>query len=403
MKHLPWTNIYSPKSESDIFGQSAPVKELKEFVNNFKKEKKKAVLIYGPPGCGKTSSIYAVGNDLGCEIMELNASDFRNKDKVNSVLGNALNQLSLFARSKIILVDEIEGLSGTKDRGGLQAVTRLIEKSPYPIVFTVQDAFEQKISGLRKKCKLIEFNNLSYLPIFENLLRISKIECIEYEESALKSLARRCGGDMRAAINDLQMASGGVKKIHKGNIDFLSQREQKETIKAALSRIFKTTDAKIALDALDNINEDMDKIFLWVDENLGAEYRLPKDLDRAYEKISRADVFKGRIRRMQHWRFMVYIYALLSAGISTAKDEKYKGVIELNQTKRPLKIYISNMKYQKRKSISQKIADKTHDSNKVIMENLPYIQAIIRNSESMGNRIIEDFELDKDEVSWLKK
>lgn len=402
-KPLPWTNIYVPKNSGEIFGQDAPVEDLKNFISNYKKEKKRAALAFGPPGCGKTSSVYAIGKEAGYEIMELNASDFRNKDSVNSVLGNALGQVSLFAKSKIVLVDEVEGLSGTKDRGGLQAVTKLLEKSPFPIVLTVQDAFDQKLSGLRKKCKLIEFNVLSYSSIYKNLQRVANIEGIEFEETILKSLARRAGGDMRAALNDLQMLAGVSKKLTREDLEFLSEREQKENITSAISRVFKTTDARIALNALNNVDEDMDKLFLWTDENLGKEYTRPGDLARAYDKLSRADVYKGRIRRLQHWRFMVYIYALLSAGIATAKDEKYKKAIELRQSQRPLKIYIANMKYQKRKSIAQKISEKSHGSSRVIMQNLPYIQALIRHNKTIGNAIIEEFDLQKEEVSWLKK
>ncbi len=400
---LPWTNLYVPKNTGEIFGQDEPLKDLNTFIYNYKREKKKAALVFGPPGCGKTSSVYAIGKEAGYEIMELNASDFRNKDSINSVLGNALGQVSLFAKSKIILVDEIEGLSGTKDRGGLQALTKLIEKSPFPIVLTVQDAFDQKLSSLRKKCKLVEFNILSYGPIYENLRRVADSEGIEFEDTILKSLARRAGGDMRAALNDLQMLSGISKRLTREDLEFLSEREQKESITSAVSRIFKTTNAGIALEALDNVDEDMDKLFLWLDENIGKEYTKPEDLARAYNMISKADVYKRRIRRLQHWRFMVYIFALLSAGVATAKDEKYKNVIELKQSQRPLKIYIANMKYQKRKSIAQKISEKSSGSSRVIMQNMPYIQAIIRNNKRMGSEIASEFELEKEEISWLKK
>ena len=71
---------------------------LFNYIAYYKKQKKKAALIYGPTGVGKTCSVYAIANDNDLEIIEVNASDFRNKDKIDQVIGNALRQGSLFGR-----------------------------------------------------------------------------------------------------------------------------------------------------------------------------------------------------------------------------------------------------------------------------------------------------------------
>ena len=81
------------------------------------------------------------------------------------------------------------------------------------------------------------------------------------------------------------------------------------------------------------VKEDLDESFLWLEENLPKEYE-GKDLERAFDCLSRADVFKGRIRRWQHWRFLVYINDLMTAGIALSKDEKYKKVISYTPQKR---------------------------------------------------------------------
>ena len=113
--------------------------------------------------------------------------------------------------------------------------------------------------------------------------------------------------------------------FHKKDVEELSQRNKKQTMINALMRIFKTLDPKIAISSFDEVGEDTNKRFLWMDENLPKEYTKSKDISNAYEQLSRADVFQGRIRRWQHWRFLVYINILLSAGIALSKDEKYKG------------------------------------------------------------------------------
>jgi replication factor C large subunit len=233
---------------------------------------------------------------------------------------------------------------------------------------------------------------------------IAEKEGVSYDEIALKSLARRAGGDMRAAINDFQTITALSGKLAKEHLDELSVREQKESIPSALVKIFKTTDANVAKDALQNIDENLDQVLLWIDENLPLEYRKPDELVRAYECVSRADVFNGRIRRWQHWRFLVYIYNLLTAGIATSKDERSKDFVKYRQSMRPLKIWQANMKYSKRLSIAEKIAAKTHMSTKQTVKTvLPYVTHIIRSNKQMGQAIIDEYELSRDEVGWMRK
>ncbi len=113
----PWPIKYQPKTHSEIQGQPSAVNALLEYARNFKKGK--AALIYGPPGSGKTCSVHAIAKELDLEIIEVNASDARNADAIKEKVGNALNQRSLFSKGKLILVDEIDGVAGNEDRGGL--------------------------------------------------------------------------------------------------------------------------------------------------------------------------------------------------------------------------------------------------------------------------------------------
>ena len=154
----PWILKYIPANCSDVVGQDTAVGRLKDFVEKFKVKSsgKKAMFLYGPPGCGKTVSVYAIAKDLELEIIELNASDFRNKDHISSILGSATQQMSLFARGKLILVDEVDGISGTKDRGGLLELSKVIEKSSFPIIVVGENPYDQKMKAMRKICELVE-------------------------------------------------------------------------------------------------------------------------------------------------------------------------------------------------------------------------------------------------------
>jgi len=400
----PFIIKYQPKTIKDIHGQSSSVQKLMDFVINFKSQKKKATIVHGPSGSGKTSSIYAIANELGLEIMETNASDIRNKEQILNRIGEAVKQRSLFSKGKIILIDEIDGLSGKEDRGGAAAIANLIKESHFPIILTSFNPWNRKLSSLRSKSNLIEFRTLNYLSIFNILKSICKKEDIKFDELALKGLARRSGGDLRAAINDLQSLTQKSKVLDKKVLEELSVRNKTEKMFNALVKIFKNSNLKIAIEAFDNVEENLDECILWIDENLPKEYENPEDLARAYDMLSRADVYRRRIKRWQHWRFLVYVNALITGGIAAAKDERCKKFVRYMPTGRLLKIWRINQKNLKKKAIAEKVAEHTHSSSsRVLKDSFSYIKFIFQNNKDMGKDISEGLELDKEEIEWLRK
>jgi len=401
--NLPWTKKYAPKSSSEVVGQAAAVTRLKNFISNYKKGRKKAALIYGLTGCGKTSSVYAAANDLKYEILEVNASDTRNSESIRSVIGSASMQVSLFGSGKIILIDELDGISGRKDRGGASTLAKLISKSAFPIVLTANDPWNKKFSSLRRLSEMIEFKPIDAASTFSILLNICRKENVNADHIALTAIANRCAGDLRGAITDLQLLSSHSKQLTTRDVDELSDRNRTEAMLKALVKIFKTTDFGIAAGALDEVAEQPNDWFLWIDENLPSEYKNPKYLSKAYEYLSTADVFNGRIRRNQYWRFLVYIKAFLTAGIALSKDEKNDAFVSYKPTSRLLKLYIAKSRFQKRKAIAEKIAAKTHSSPySVIKNSLPYLKIVFKHSK-YKNEMADELDLDKEEIEWLSR
>jgi replication factor C large subunit len=400
---VPWTRKYNPKRLADIEGHASAIEELRKFITHFKKGK--ALLLYGESGGGKTSSVYALAHELDLELIEINASDTRNADQIDLLLGNASKQMSLFFKSKIILVDELDGIAGREDRGGVQAIQRLVESSTFPIILVANDPYVEKLSSLRKKAVMLEFKTRPYTSILNYLKKICKEEKISYDEEALSMLSRSSGGDMRAAINDLQSLAANDKKLTRKEVEAMNnERDRTESIIQALVKVLKTTDVEVALKAFDNVNEDLDKIFLWMEENLPYEYTRPADLARGFDALSKADVFKGRIIRWQHFRFYVYCYNLLSAGVAVAKDEKYKSFISYKPTTRILKLWIAKQRNLKKKAIAEKIADKTHTSKKrALQDTLPYLKPVFKKSKKEAERLTAYLELDNEQVEWMAR
>lgn len=398
-----FTTKYNPKITSEIIGQDEQLKELKKnIIEHSKRRTKKALLVYGPSGTGKTSTIHALAKELDLEIIEVNASDSRNTDSLEQKILPAIKQQSLFSRGKIILIDEIDGISGNQDRGGVPSIIKFIEESTFPIIMTANDPWDQKFNSLRQKSVMIEYKAINALLMIKQLKDICKKENIKIDDDAVTLLSRKSQGDLRAALNDLENISSSNKHIKKENIEDTSEREKEETITNALLKIFKTKDPSIALRAFDNVDEDIDKIFLWIDENLSKEYTKPEDLKNAYDELSEADVYFGRIKRWQYYRFYAYIYELLSAGIALSKKEKNTETIKYTPTSRILKIWMANQKNAKRKAIAKKLAAHTHTSAKRAYHEIPRLAAMLKDKKLLV-KITEELKLEKEEVEWLKR
>ncbi|MDO8556368.1 MAG: replication factor C large subunit [Nanoarchaeota archaeon] len=384
---------YRPESIAEIKGQDTATKTLQTSI-----QENRPVLLYGPPGTGKTAMAYALAKDLDYEVIEINASDTRNKEAMQNIVGNASQQQSLFSRGKLILIDELDGISGTEDRGGVTELAAVLDlKTPHPIILTANDPWDSKFNTLRKKCVMIECASLNYLTIANILKNITKQEGINVEEETLKRIAQTAGGDARAAINDLEILKMHHTIITKEDLDTLDQREQEGNIFNALRLIFKSKEAGKTLGAFDLIDQDMDDLFLWIDENLPLEYQ-GRDLAEAYNIMSIADIYRRRIQRWQHWRFMAYIYQFLTAGIATAKQEKSPGYVGYKRTSRLLKLWMANQKNAKKKAIAEVLQPELHTSKKRIARDIiPYLRIIMKKNKDMT------LGLDEEQQEWMRK
>jgi len=360
-KNLPLIEKYRVKTFEEIKGQDIAISEIKTFFKSF--PRKKAIILNGPAGTGKTSLTIALAREFNLELFELNASDLRNRSKLEEILKPATEQSSLFKKSKIILMDEADGITAT-DRGGLPELIALIEKTAFPIIITANDIWQQKFSLLRQKCNIINVKELKDSAILEILRSIIQKENITIKPEILSAIAKKSRGDVRSALNDLQIARDlGEDSL----MSELHEREKEESIFNLLKVVFQSpTDHRIT-QIYDSTDMELNEIMLWVEENIPTEYS-GKALCRAIECLSKADVFKGRIYRQQHWRFLVYQNFFLSAGISSATKLKSNKFTQYKRPSRILKIWLSNQKNAKKKSIVEKYSRETHMSKRKAMQ-----------------------------------
>ncbi len=393
-----FTGKYAPQNSHQVFGQNKAVAELRDFIVNYRSRSHRAALLHGPTGSGKTSSVHALARELDYDLLEINSSDLRDQESMKTFLDAALGQQSLFFRPKIVLVDEIDNLSGKADRGGVPALLKALEKSSFPAVLTANELEDPKLKPLKKACQLIEFHKLPYRSIAHALLWVAEQEGIEAEEKAVNVLARRADGDLRSALIDFQISSS-AQRFALDSLSSLSDRKRKESIVNALTVIFKSSSADNARPALEEVDMELGEVIAWIDANLPKEYLTAESLARAYEFLARADVFQGRISRQQHWRFLVYMNDLLTAGISSAKEKKNTAPAYYQPTMRFLRMWQAKMKWARKKEIAVKLAAKTHTSRKAALEQVPYLQAIFR--RKADEAMINELDLSEEEVEWL--
>ncbi|MBI4153991.1 replication factor C large subunit [Candidatus Woesearchaeota archaeon] len=370
---LPWTEKYRPRAASELAGNHEALAEIKETILA---GKKKCILLYGNTGVGKTSLVYAIAPELNCEVVEINASEQRNKEGIGQRIGHAAMQMSLFSRGKIILIDDLDCVSGTHDRGAVPSIIELEKKTRWPMIITVTDPAEEKIKPLLKVAKLIEVRPLAHDALVAFLENICKKESLAYDATQLHSIAYRSGGDMRVAVTDLQMLSyqGRVNDVNE-----LYSRDQEKSVEEILTVIFRMQGAATVQNALQNSDFDLKELKEWLDENIPYQYG-NNALPEAYHWLSRADVFEGRIRRWQHWRFLVYINALLSAGIASARKEKNSSAKSYRRGQRGLKVWIGRKKHLRKTEIAEKLAETAHVSKRKAYKDIaPYAEVILKN------------------------
>src|SRR3989344_985793 len=155
--HFTYAEKYRARNYRDIFGQNEAIEKIKSFIKEF--PKKQALIFYGLPGTGKTSLAHAVARENNMEIFELNASDLRSREKLGDILAPATIQQSLAKKGKIILMDELDGVTGT-DKGGIPELVRIIQATKFPIIMTCNDIWQSKLSPIRSKSKVIELKPL---------------------------------------------------------------------------------------------------------------------------------------------------------------------------------------------------------------------------------------------------
>jgi len=376
-----WTEKYRPKSLKEFVNQKEALEKFLAWIKNWKPGSK-ALLFYGPPGVGKTALLQAYATEKGLDLIEMNASDYRSAQQIQEVLGQSMKQKSLFGRGKIFLLDEIDGIVGKEDKGGVGEIIRIIQESAFPIVLTANDPWDPKLKALREYCVLVEFKKVYVFDVEKRLAEICKKEDIAAEKDVLRELARRSNGDLRAAINDLETVARGKRKVVLSDLEVLGYREVETSIFDALKIIFKSSSLTAAKLAISNVDKDPEEIFWWIENNIAKEYEDPEEIAKAYDALSKADIFRQRVISRQEWRLKGYMIDLMTGGVAVAKKEMYR---KFTKYQYPSKIAMLGQTKVERKEEKEKLLELSKQlhcsTRKIRKEFLPFLKIIFKKTK----------------------
>lgn len=403
--YASWVIKHKPRSLNQIIGNRETIQKLADWVKAWSKgvPPKRAVFLYGPPGVGKSITVEALANDLGMELVEKNASDYRTEDAVNRFAGLASQFGSLFGGRRIVLLDELDGLTGTADKGGVKAITEVVKAAQCPIILIANSAYDPKFTNLRIYCLLLEFKKPPIGEVAKLLKGICDVEGVQADENALKFIAQRSEGDVRSAVNDLQALAQGKKKLGYEDVSWLGYRDRQDTIFNVLKLIIYGKTCASAKQAVNMADIDIDMLFEWIYENIPDHFTDPHDLAQAMDALSTADLYRGRIRATQNWSFTRYVIDYMTAGVAMARqNSKTSGWIPFKFPSRIQMLSRSRSERAMQSSIGQKIKRRCHVSAvRASKEILPYLKIIFKNNVEMAAGLAKWLDLDQEMITYI--
>ena len=423
-----WTERHRPVSEVQLEGNEVQRRKIRKWLDDWQTgvPSKKALLLVGPPGVGKTSVARAIAADMGWSVIELNASDARNAAAIRKAATQGSTHRSLFHdpnvknQRTLILLDEVDHLSGglrevsqerlekammgdevggkaitfRGDSGGKAELLRLLDSTKQPVILACNEEMGLWGKGSNWRSTRDRFTRHLQKIIFdrasdEALRRIAKrvlrSENIEFEDSAVEELVKANPGDLRALVRDLQVVCVDNKiKLTRDNVNMLiaaGQRDISIEVFPGLDNLYRSKTADDASIISRTIDKSPDDLMNWVHWNNASLFTDVKGIIRGARSLSQANkMFYGRFLNTAHCSsYWCSNLSALSASVA-------------NPTPLSGRIYPSYPNYLRRGSsytrptIIDRLASTCGTNKSTVREEMmPILSALLSAEEKIGN------------------
>lgn len=299
---MMWSEKYRPQSIVDMVGNE---EARTAFVEWFAKWKKgtKPLLLVGPPGIGKTTLANLASKQFGYDMIGLNASDIRNKQRIQEMLSPVLGNLSIFGK-QMIFVDEVDGIHGRSDFGGVEGLIKILKEPTVPIILAANSETSDKMKGIKKVVKTIHLKPLPPRLLQLYLQKILKNENAKLGLDSIIKIIINSRGDLRSMINSSQALVTGFEPSTERSFERLN-------VEDGINAFFKANskdEARIALyslriDPREKINAFYSSV---ITSNISQI-----EMEKMLQVLSEADLLYGRIMKTQEWRLLRYLDNIL--------------------------------------------------------------------------------------------
>ena len=299
---MMWSEKYRPQSLMDMIGNEEARVAFVEWFGKWKKGTKPLLLV-GPPGIGKTTLANLAAKQFGYDMISLNASDVRNKQQIQEILSPVLGNASLLG-SPMIFVDEVDGVHGRADFGGVEALLDILKEPTIPIILAANSESSDKMKSIKKATKTIYLKPLPPRLMQLYLERILQKEDARMSPGSLAKLVMESRGDIRSMINSAQALVTGFEPQSEKSFEILD-------IEKGVNSFFKANSLAEARLVLYSLRVDpREKINAFYSSIISSGISQVQ-MQQMLQVMSEADLLYGRIIRTQEWRLLRYLDAIL--------------------------------------------------------------------------------------------
>jgi replication factor C large subunit len=330
---MMWSEKHRPKTLQEMVGNEDArlivIKWLAGWVSG-----SRPLLLLGPPGTGKTTLVHTLARQLDYDVIEMNASDIRNKESLQARIIPVLqNTTNLIGKKIMLFLDEVDGISNREDTGGLETLTNLIKEPTVPVIMAANKK-SLKIIKLTKACKIVEFNPVPPRLLLLYLDHVLQSEGVKLGSDDKTSIIDNSRGDIRSLLNGAQSRVAGYSTLSNKDIvdvdiaDAINGYFNADSMNQAMQFIMRADalypDPRYRLISPEERRKDiLAALFSSMVSSQIEQY----DLALLLDVLSRADMIVGRANASRQWHLLKYVNSLIATGLyekSRQKGIKYR-------------------------------------------------------------------------------